>query len=94
MHASLSTENAAATLRERPLKQIVLKLDMKYKSNLRSQLLPLRNICTLHTLSMLCQRAKQQSMQGVTMSAADTDLHMYYITIGCWQCLGEGPVKM
>ena len=68
--ASLNTENAAATLRERRSKQSVLKLDMKCKSNLRSQL-PLRNICTVHNLSMLCQRAKQQSIQGVGMSAAD-----------------------
>ncbi|KAA6426854.1 MAG: hypothetical protein FRX49_03179 [Trebouxia sp. A1-2] len=37
LHASVSTENAAATLRERQSKQVVLKMDMKYKSNLRSQ---------------------------------------------------------
>jgi len=91
LHASLSTNNAAATLRGGQFKLIV---DMKYRPNLRSQLLSLDNTCTLDTLSMVCQRAKQQSIQGVGMSAADTDLHMYYITIGCCHCLGEGLVKI
>ena len=98
LQASLNTDGAAVTLRERRLEQSVLKLQMKYNPNLRSQLLSLRKqlsfTCTLPTLSMLCQRAKQQSIHGVGMSAADTAMHMNYITIGCCQCLGEGLVKM
>ncbi len=76
LQASLNTDGAAVTLRERQLRK------------------QLSFTCTLPTLSMLCQRAKQQSIHGVGMSAADTAMHMNYITIGCCQCLGEGLVKM